>query len=403
MAIRQAIVVLIGAAVLLSLEGDALRGTDEKHAQATTPPDKKGEEGKKPFAYPEDEIVQEFPVGGPMQTAWKIRYIGVASGPGLVITGAWFKTTPDAAWLKVFENIRLSEIFVPYNNGTRIYDIGAQGNYDLLKHSKADAGVNGKLRNKNYVVHELRDTGILWKYYKQVRRGQEVVIWSTMGASNYNYLIEYSFRGDGSVRCRLGSTGKNYGDHETVGHMHHGCWRIDVDLDEPDQNSVFIVKRKETKTADGVRAKDTVEPFNNGVEGGALWNAEDFTRLRVEAGKVNGQGKKMSYELVPLRYGTPRHLADNEKFTMFDFWVTPYRWDEVQYTRLPKFVAQKRQIEKTNVVLWYMSPAYHLPRDEDGLFTNPKGRVQVRGVAMTTWCGFEMRPRNVFEKSPLYP
>ena len=60
-------------------------------------------------------------------------------------------------------------------------------------------------------------------------------------------------------------------------------------------------------------------------------------------------------------------------------------------------------VTDTNVVLWYMSPAYHLPRDEDGLFVNPDGRVSVRGVAMTTWCGFELRPRNVFDKSPLYP
>ena len=55
-------------------------------------------------------------------------------------------------------------------------------------------------------------------------------------------------------------------------------------------------------------------------------------------------------------------------------------------------------------MLWYLSPAYHLPRDEDGVFINPEnGRASVRGVAMTTWCGFEMRPRNLFEKSPLYP
>ena len=55
------------------------------------------------------------------------------------------------------------------------------------------------------------------------------------------------------------------------------------------------------------------------------------------------------------------------------------------------------------MVVWYMSPAYHLPRDEDGVFINPQGRPQVRGVAMTTWCGVEMRPRNLFDKSPLYP
>ena len=350
--------------------------------------------------YPVDEIIHEFPTGGKMQTAWKVRYTAVNPGPGLVITGAWFKTTPNDAWLKVIDNIRLSEVFVPYNNGTRIYDIGGQGNYSLLEHTKDDAGPNGKLRNKDLVVHEVRDTGILWKYYEKVRRGQELVLWSTLGAANYNYIVEYSFRGDGSIQCRLGSTGKNYGNHETIGHMHHGCWRIDIDLDQPNRNSAFVVRRVEKK---GGKSEDIVEPFNGGIEGGMAWKAEEFTRVRIQSAKVNGQNKPMSYELIPHRPGSPRHLGDNEEFTHFDFWVTPYQWDEQQYTNLTTFVKQKRKIQNTNVVLWYMSPAYHLPRDEDGIFVNPEGKVQVRGVAMTTWCGFELRPRNVFDRSPLYP
>jgi Cu2+-containing amine oxidase len=351
--------------------------------------------------YPTDEIIQEFPVGGPAQTAWKIRYVAVNPGPGLTIAGAWFKTGPSEPWMKVLENVRLSEIFVPYNNGTRIYDIGSQGNYSLLAHSPEDAGLHGKLMNNGRVVHELRDTGILWKYYKQVRRGQEVVLWSTLGASNYNYLMEYGFRGDGTVSCRLGSTGKNFGNHETTGHMHHGCWRIDVDLDDASHNDVFLVKRIETKA--GKKAEDVITYFNDGIEGGATWNAQEFTRVRVVAPRKNGQGKSVSYELLPLRPGTPRHYGTNEEFTQYDFWVTPFRWDEQYYVNLPRFARQNRSIVDTNVVLWYMSPAYHLPRDEDGVFINPTGRAQVRGVAMTTWCGFELRPRNLFEKSPLYP
>lgn len=348
-----------------------------------------------------DEIIIEYPIGDKMQTAWKVQYIAVNPGPGLVISGAWFKTTPNAEWMKVIENIRLSEVFVPYNNGTRIYDIGGQGNYSLLKHTQADAGPNGKLLNNNLVVQEIRDTGVMWKYYKEVRRGAELTLWSTLGAGNYNYIMEYSFRGDGSIGCRLGSTGKNYGNHETTGHMHHGCWRIDMDLDDPDHNSVFLVKRVEAEK-DG-KSKDLVEPFNNGVEGGAPWVAEEFTRVRVTSPNKNGQDKQISYELLPLRPGTGRHWAANEKFTRFDFWVTPFQWDEQYYVNLPKFVEKRRKIEDTNVVLWYMSPAYHLPRDEDGVFINPKGQTQIRGVAHVTWCGFDLRPRNLFDKTPLYP
>ncbi len=395
---------LAGAALLLGFSGLPLPGTNQgtqPDAKKLGIPTAKAQPlNKKPFPYAEDEIVQEFPVGGKMQTAWKVRYIGVNPGPGLVITGAWLKTAPEEPWLRVIGSIRLSEIFVPYNNGTRFYDISSQAAYDLLQHTQADAGANGKLRNGGLVVHELRDTGILWKYYDKVRRSQELVLWSSLSAGNYNYLIEYSFRGDGTITCRMGSTGKNYSDHETIGHMHHACWRIDVDLDNANTNSVYLVRRQNPK---GGKIEDVDEPFNMGIEGGAVWKAEEFTRLWITSGKLNGQGKKVSYELFPLRPGTPRHWGDNEAFTHYDFWVTPYRWDEQQYTQLPRYIRQQRSIAQTNVVLWYLSPAYHLPRDEDGLFINPKGQVQVRGVAMTTWCGCELRPRNVFEKSPLFP
>src|SRR5262249_9731657 len=203
---------------------------------------------------------------------WKVRYVAGKPRPGMMITGAWFKTGPNEDWFQVLGEVRLSEIFVPYNNGTRIYDIGAQGNYSLLKHTQADAGANRQLLNDGLVVKEMRDTGILWKYYDKVRRGQELVLWSTISAANYNYLVEYAFRCDGSLTCRLGSTGKNFGNHETTGHMHHGCWRIDVDLDDPEHNSVFLVKRVEPKRPDGkgkAPATDVVTPFNNAVRGRA--------------------------------------------------------------------------------------------------------------------------------------
>ena len=348
-----------------------------------------------------NEIIQEFLGAGAEKTTWKVQYRAGKPRPGLVISGAWFKTGPTAEWFQVVGELRLSEIFVPYNNGTtRIYDIGAQGDYDLAEHSQADAGVNGKLLNNNLVVKEIRDTGILWKYYDKVRRGQELVLWATIGASNYNYLVEYSFRCDGTVTCRMGSTGKNYGNHETMGHMHHGCWRIDMNVGDKDHNSVAVVRRGEPK-ADKGAAEDTVTYLK--TEGGVEWKAEEFTRLRVESNRKNGQKNLISYELIPLRPGTPRHFGDNEEFTANDFWVTPYQFDELYYVHLPKYVKQGRNVSDTDVVVWYMSPAYHLPRDEDGIFVNPRDEVEVRGVAMTTWCGIEIRPRNLFDKSPLYP
>ncbi|MCI0455495.1 MAG: hypothetical protein L0Z62_00780 [Gemmataceae bacterium] len=367
------------AGMLLCLPGPAPRTA----AQQPITPIKGGVKPAQKGVY---EVIQEFPSGGPMQTAWKVRYVATNPGPGLAIAGAWFKTGPRADWLKVIENIRLSEIFVPYNDGTlRLHDIGAQGECKLLRHTRADAGANGKLLHDGLVVRELRDGGILWKFYEQVRRAEDLVLWSTMEATNYNYIMEYAFRGDGSITCRLGSTGKNLEKHETMGHMHNGCWRIDVDLDDPARNSVFLVKHSEPRGT--VKPTDVATPFNNGVEGAAAWNSLEFTRLRVQSTRKNGQGKYTSYELVPLRWGTQRHWGRGEEFTHYDFWVTPYRWNEQYYVNLPRMVTQRRKITNTNVVLWHMSPAYHLPRDEDGIFIGPNGVAQVRGVYPRDWAG----------------
>jgi Cu2+-containing amine oxidase len=380
---------LLGAAIVLVPPSLATRS--EPATQVTAQP--------KVMA---DEVIQEFPGVKEQKTAWKVQYAAGTPRPGMMITGAWFKTGPNDEWFKVLGEVRLSEIFVPYNNLTRIYDIGAQANYRMLKHTQADAGAKGELLNDGLVVKEIRDTGVLWKYYDQVRRGQELVLWATMSASNYNYLFEYSFRCDGTITCKLGSTGKNFGNHETTGHMHHGCWRIDFNLGDKDHNSVSVVSRVEEKEGKFKgKAEDKVTPLK--TECGVEWKADEFTRLRIESNRKNGQDKPTSYELIPQRPGMPRHYGNNEEFTSFDFWVTPYKVDELYYRNVPKYVKQGRSIEDTNVVVWYMSPAYHLPRDEDGVFINPQGRAQVRGVAMTTWCGIEMRPRNLFDKSPLYP
>jgi Cu2+-containing amine oxidase len=393
MSLKQWVLVLpaLAAAVIVSVPaGTATRHEDQ--APAAIQPAKEVANG---------EIIQEFPGVDGQKTAWKVRYVANKPRPGLMVTGAWIKTGPNDDWFQVLGEVRLSEIFVPYNNGTtRIYDIGAQGDYSLIRHTKADAGAYGELLNDALLVKEIRDTGILWKYYDKVRRGQELVLWGTISASNYNYLVEYAFRCDGTITCKMGSTGKNFGNHELMGHMHHGCWRIDLNVGDKDHNSVAVVRRIEPKTGKG-KAEDKVNYLK--TEGGVEWKAEEFTRLRVESKMKNGQGKLISYELMPLRPGTGRHHYGNEDFSHFDFWVTPYKFDELYYPYVPVYSKKGRSVADTDVVVWYMSPAYHLPRDEDGVFIRQDGKAEVRGVAMTTWCGIEMRPRNLFEKSPLYP
>jgi hypothetical protein len=51
------------------------------------------------------------------------------------------------------------------------------------------------------------------------------------------------------------------------------------------------------------------------------------------------------------------------------------------------------------MVVWYLSPMHHLPRDEDGEYQGGFWK----SVAMLVWGGFDLRPRSLFDRTPLHP
>jgi primary-amine oxidase len=384
-----------GALVLMAVTGDA--------GNPGQPPQK--EPGQ--IAAPQkvaNEIVQEFPTNGNMETAWKVQY-GTARGYGVFITSAWFKRSPKDRWLQILGDARLSEMFVPYHRGSpRFWDISY--NFDLCTVTKDDAGPFGKLirtapGSRYTLVQEIRDRGVIYKDYKHTRRGQALVLWGCLEAANYRYIIEYGFQDDGAVTFRVGSTGRNYGGAEYEPHMHNGLWRVNVALDGPENNSVFAVEHIEPLPSAKVRATTQITPFNGGKEGWMDWTAEKFTMLRVTNDRIRGKQKDdpLSYDLMPLRMGNARHHGGGaEEATKHDFWVTRNRPGEIVYTKLPKYVEKCEPIMNTDVVLWHSTPGHHEPRMEDGKMQNG-----FQGVTHVMWAGFMLRPRNLFEHTPLYP
>jgi primary-amine oxidase len=51
------------------------------------------------------------------------------------------------------------------------------------------------------------------------------------------------------------------------------------------------------------------------------------------------------------------------------------------------------------VVATTASPSHHLPRTEDGITSGGS----VAGVALLMWGGFDLKPRDLFDSTPLYP
>lgn len=346
-----------------------------------------------PAGTPANEIVQVFPpAAGGGETAWRVRF-GHATSKGLYITGAWFRTAPGEPWTRVLWDARLAEIFVPYHPGSpRYYDL-TNFSFDLEAATSADAGPCGRIIDGK-VVHQVRSYGLMWKDDQAVRYGHELVLWGTLDSANYNYVMSYAFRDDGTIALRLGATSRNLPGSETVAHTHEGLWRIDMDLGGFWNDSALHVTHNASSVSNV--STDSFVAFNGGTEGGIEWNPEEFTEVHVrDTVRTNANGRNISYEFKPVRRGSARHP---EAFSHSDFWVTRYRGSERNYSLLPSYV-NGESVTDTDVVIWHSSPVHHDPRDEDGRFVGPYWQ----GVALLMWGGVDIRPRNLFDETPLFP
>lgn len=336
-------------------------------------------------------LTQEFPPSGPFQSAWQITY-GHATSKGLFITGASFRRAAGEPWIKVLYDARLSDIFVPYHPGNpRFFDLTGFL-FDLVPVQTVDLGPCGQ-KADDFVVKEVRDRGMLWKNDTLGRRAYELVVWATLDAANYNYMIAYHFRDDGSIALRMAATAVNLPGKELVAHAHDGLWRIDMDLDGAASDTVTIHSHSEN--TGGLAASDSSALFNGGAEGFADGNQLEYTMLNIRDDvRKNLQGRNWSYDLMLPREGAPRHF---EPHSHHDFWVTRYDFTQMRYRDVNTYVSGQ-PITGSDVVIWATTPMHHMPRSEDGRF-NPNWD----GVALAMWTGLELRPRDLFDQTPYYP
>ena len=84
-------------------------------------------------------------------------------------------------------------------------------------------------------------------------------------------------------------------------------------------------------------------------------------------------------------------------FVNYDFWLTRTPQQYFPYHTLPK-VAAGRQLVGQPTTVWYSSPGIHVPRGED---FGPMNERRT-GVALTSWVEFTLRPRDLFDTTPLF-
>jgi primary-amine oxidase len=383
------------------------------------------------ISFPTDE-------SGPGETAWKIIWDmksgeqlnkeGFRFGKGrnnalliFRIKQAFFRPGPHAPWLQVLDDVHPSEFYVPYYfQNTRFFDLRDVGGYTTL--SAKEGGQRSKLLGfDRRVMAEIRDRGIAYKHGSRTRRGEEFVLWANFVAGNYTYLVEFCFHDDGTVALKHAPTGYNFFAHfDEAAHMHNVLWRIGLRLtpafsDNLPRQQVHVVSLPFDKKQIGPQGKLKLTEIEQ--ETPVDWDPKEFTRLRVTNPGFTlfpKDGKKparpISYELVPSVTGQARHYRyKDEGFSEHDFWVTRADCPEKMYVYLHDYFRGKDYAGQKSapqpltgadgVVLWHMSSALHVPRGEDGILF---GTSSKNGQALVTWTSVELRPRNLFTKTPIY-
>jgi hypothetical protein len=386
-------------------------------------------------------------------TAWEVEwelthpYNRPFSPPGSVLRiksakFMWKDRYGRPQWVTVVQRLELAEIYVPYNDGTTAFlDIHDMSFY-ITPARKQYLGPNcvaaGEiLRSSNPAwserVHkEVHDDGIRWmsaetngfnQLADRARRGEKMILWATYYGANYRYLIEYSFGDDGMLTCRIGPTGRNiYNRQDDLGdtHLHIGCWRMELDLGDPvtklggpKDNEVLISRRVFDEATE--RFGQVTKPFaknNQGEasEGNARWVPEEFTTLRVQSKvRKNNHGRPFAYDLISQRVGALRQLqpegygsrSANMDFVNYDFWVTRTEPNFTSYIDVPQYANQHRPLSGHPTTIWTCTPVLHFPRGED--FGPEDGKNSYQGLAITFWSGFFLKPRDLFDSTPLYP
>jgi primary-amine oxidase len=281
-----------------------------------------------------------------------------------------------------------------------------------------------------------------WRHFENNsvygRPGRELVLRSVAAIGNYDYLMDWRFRQDGTIEVAVGATGvietkstveKNAAGHamdqtgmnasaeygrfvadNTVGvnHDHFFSYRLDMDVDgpsnsfmadrmvqkllasDPTRKSIWIVEH-----TIAAREQDAIMDIH--LERPSMW-------MFINPDVKGPLGYPTGYEIMPGATAKSLLSPDDPPqklgaFSEHQFWVTPYdpaqRYAAGTYPTSSKgtdglavWTQANRPIENTDLVGWYTLGFHHVPRAEDW------------PVMPTMWHSFQLRPFNFFAANP---
>ena len=333
--------------------------------------------------------------------------------------------SPSRYWINYFDQGEY--MFGRYTNSLEL-GCDCLGEIKYFDVTIADENCEPRLIKNAICLHE-EDYGVLWKHVDifngmaEVRRQRRLVISFFLTIGNYDYGFFWYLYLDGTVQLEVKATGvvfasayrapDPYASELAPGlgapfHQHLFSARLDMSVDghantveevdavaapmgpdNPWGNGFVQQKTKLTHELEAMRMADNLKA--------RVWHI-------TNPNKQNRLGQNVGYALYPE--GQPTLLADPSSsvakraaFTTKHLWVTKYD-PEQRYPAghivnqhpggdgLPQFVAQDRNIENEDVVLWHTFGLTHFPRPEDW------------PMMPVDYAGFTLKPVSFFDRNP---
>ena len=408
-----------------------------------------------------------YAIDGGMVTwdMWRF-HLRVDRRPGLVVS--LVDARDGDRWRPVLYQAHLSEVFVPYMSPDagwywRTYmDSGEYGfgiflsplrpGVDCPAHARfLDATLSGDDGTPFTLpgvicVFERNIGDPAWRHYEifaqtetevvpaEGRPATELVVRAASEVGNYDYLMDYVFQQDGTIRIAVGSTGLDavagaasvsmhdetaaaetrYGtliapNLVAPNHDHYFNFRLDLDVDGvandfmrarlvPNEGEPEALRRSFWTVEHEMPATDTLAR--------SRINPAQPTMFHIANRNVESYlGHNPTYMLMPggsYAYGQML-LADppavRNAYIDHQLWVTPfdpgeryaggaYAFQSSGDDTLMTWTGNDRPIDNRDIVLWYTVGFHHVPRMEDW------------PVMPLHWSGFALMPFNFFGHNP---